>query len=351
MSVGRYAFDSAVTALVAALVTSSCGGSSPASQTPAVTLAPSATPTPTTSGGSPAAASCPLGEGSYDAECGKASSRLAGAVTSAMDLLVQQQPALFDMTDEAGSGTRQYRVLAREAYLDGLVARLRAAGYCAQRDPDDYTYERLQVKSENGFSEAFDVLTGTGFMRRGGYVTTCTPASFPVERGDLPAFGSGCGAPYPPPISRMNCKVHLFASDVHTLDSTPIVGPDAGVLRGRRLHRRARALRGATGNQPRAGAVRDVAHWLRPGHGAARSDVDQEREVLHRPRERLREPPHQPVRAARLRRRPLHRLRRERRVLQRRRSVMSSRDVKTGREGAARRRRHAPARPLNVHFQ
>jgi hypothetical protein len=149
------------------------------------------------------------------------------AVVNAMDLLVKQKPAIFDKTDEAGAGTGQYRVLDKEAYLNGLVGNLSAQGYCAQRDPDDYSYERIQVKNENGYSESFDVLTGSGFMRRAGsYLETCTPASFPVDRGDLPPAGSGCGAPYPAEISRMNCKVHLFASDVHTLDSTPIVGHD-----------------------------------------------------------------------------------------------------------------------------
>lgn len=214
-----------------ALSSTSCGGGSPSSGSPTVTLAPSPTPTPTptptSDGGGPGAASCPLGEGSPAAECGKESSKLASAVTNAMDLLLVQQPRVFDTSDEAGAGTRQYRVLDKQAYLDGLVANLVAAGFCAERDADDYTYERLLVKNENGFSETFDVLTGTGFMRRAGYVETCSPASFPVDRGDLPPAGSGCGAPYPPPISRMNCKLHLSEGGVDLLDSTAIVGHDA----------------------------------------------------------------------------------------------------------------------------
>jgi hypothetical protein len=199
---------------LAAMVASvglSCGGGggTPAGSTPPVTSAPLPTPTPPASGGS-GAASCPLGEGSSSAQCGKGSSRLLDAVTNAMDRLVQQSPQVFDKTDEAGAGTGQYRVLDAEAYLDGIIASLTAEGYCAQRDPDDYTYERLQVKNENGFSENFDVLTSNGFMRRGGsYLATCSPASFPVDRSQLPPAGSGCGAPYPPPISRLNCKVHL----------------------------------------------------------------------------------------------------------------------------------------------
>lgn len=215
-------------ALLAAVAASSCSGGSPSSGTPAVTLVPSPTPSAAASGGgNPSAASCRLGEGDPKAECEKGSSRLVQAVAGAMDLLVKQRPQVFDTSDESGSGAGQYRVLDTEAYLDGVVANLAAAGFCAQRDPDDYSYERILAKNENGFSETFDVLSGTGFMRRSGYVETCTPASFPVDRGGLPPAGSGCGAPYPPPISRMNCKLHHRGGDYDVLDSTAIVGHDA----------------------------------------------------------------------------------------------------------------------------
>ncbi len=229
MHVRRNCFSVVVLAAFAALVMGSCGGGgSPSGSTPPTTAAPQPTPTVPPLSSNPGAAGCPLGEGSTDADCAKASSRLADALVTAMDELVKAKLEIFDETDEAGAGTGQYRVLQKDAYLDGLVANLTAAGYCAQRDPDDHAYERLQVKGENAFSESFDVLTSGGFMRRAGsYLETCSPASFPVDRGDLPAAGSGCGAPYPPPISRMNCKVHMFAAGIHTLDSTPLVGPDA----------------------------------------------------------------------------------------------------------------------------
>jgi hypothetical protein len=216
----------AAVAALAAFVISSCGGGSPSGSTPATTTAPQPTPTPPLCG-NPSAASCPLGDGSPSADCGKASSRLVDAVVNALDQLVKQKPEIFDKTEEAGVGTGQYQVLDKEAYLNGLIANLSAEGYCAQRDPDDYTYERIQVKNENGFSETFDVLTGGGFMRRAGsYLETCAPAAFPVDRGDLPPAGSGCGAPYPPPISRMSCKLHFEGGEYATLDSTAIVGHD-----------------------------------------------------------------------------------------------------------------------------
>ena len=214
-------------ALAVALLAVSCGGGSPSGSTPPVTSAPQPTPPPASGSGGPAAA-CALGGGDPNAECGKSSTRLLGAVLGAMDLLVQQKPHLFDKASEAGAGTGQYRVLDEEGYLNGLVGNLVAAGYCAERDPDDANYERILVKNENGFSENFDVLTSSHHMRRGGsYFETCSPASFPVDRGGLPPAGSGCGYPYPAPVATMICKVHLYGSDVYTLDSTALVGDNA----------------------------------------------------------------------------------------------------------------------------
>jgi hypothetical protein len=147
-----------------------------------------------------------------------------------MDQLLKESPRLFDKTDEAApTGSGNYRVVDKEGYLNGLVARLQAAGLCAQRDPDDADYEQIQVKNENGFSENFDVLLGTGYVWHNGasYRATCVPASFPVDRSDLPPVGSGCGRPFPAPIHHFNSKVHIPGAAFDVLDSTPIVGPDA----------------------------------------------------------------------------------------------------------------------------
>jgi hypothetical protein len=45
------------------------------------------------------------------------------------------------------------------------------------------------------------------------------------------ADASGCGAPVPPPVSRVAVKLHNSANDRATLDSTPLVGPDAAYCR------------------------------------------------------------------------------------------------------------------------
>jgi len=202
----------------------SCGGGgSPSTPTPAP--APSAT----ADSGS-LEATCRIGAGSASAECSRQSPRLTDDVMAAMGLLLEQKPQIFDKSDASPSGSDSYRVLDKDAYLDGLLANLRAAGLCAQRDPDDYNYEQIQVKNENGFSENFDVLLGVGYMWHNGasYRATCVPSSFPVERSaDLPTIGSGCGRPYPPPLHHIVVKVHLARGAFDILDSTPIVGPDA----------------------------------------------------------------------------------------------------------------------------
>jgi hypothetical protein len=106
---------------------------------------------------------------------------------------------------------------------------LRVIGVCAQRDPQDPVYERILAKTSNESSETYDVLTADGYIRRGNgsFVDLCRPASFPIQRApETPPPGLGCHAPYPPPVTRMLCNVHLRSPEYDTLDSTPLVGPD-----------------------------------------------------------------------------------------------------------------------------
>jgi hypothetical protein len=192
--------------LAAALASASCGGGSP----PVAPAAPEVVapdPTPGAAGDGASASSCPLGKGDPGADCAKRSPALLAAVEGAIDLLVRERPGLFDTREEAGEGTGQYRVLDREAYVDGVVANLRTTGLCAERTLDR---ERVLVKSANAFSEEWDVLTSNGFIRRGGnsYRQTCEPAVFPVEAQDLIAYvrtaffsfecNAGVSAPPPP---------------------------------------------------------------------------------------------------------------------------------------------------------
>ena len=144
---------------------------------------------------------------------------------------MQEKPQIFDLKDVSAANSDFYKVLDGEAYLDGLVANLRRQGACAERDTDDPSFRRILVKTSNQSSESYDVLTPNSYVRRtdAGYLDTCSPASFPIDRNsaDVPPAGSGCGKPYPPKVTRFQCKVHVIASEFYTLDSTPLVGPDA----------------------------------------------------------------------------------------------------------------------------
>ena len=172
-----------------------------------------------------------LGLGSAQASCGQPGApHLVVQVESAIDWLIQNRPQLFDKTDVSAPNTTLYKVVDTEGYLDGVAQVLRVSGVCAQRDPQDaFVFQRILAKTTNEASEAYDVLTSDGYIRRGNgsFVDLCHPASFPVERvPETPPPGSGCAAPYPPPVTRMLCNVHLRSPEFDTLDSTPLVGPD-----------------------------------------------------------------------------------------------------------------------------
>lgn len=235
----RFAVASRAIAAMATLAALSCGGDGPsaspaAPSTSAAGHAPArkasavaAVPTPPP-GSVPSA--CRLGLGDPNAACGQSGppSHVA-RVDAAIDQLVHQQPWLFDFGDVSAPDTSLYKVLDVDGYLDGVVRNLVQKGACAQRDPGDVYHERILVKTGQDYSEAYDVLTSSGYIRRGegAHVDSCRPAAFPITRGpDVPPASSGCGKPYPPPISRFNCKVHLKGVEFDTLDSTPLVGPD-----------------------------------------------------------------------------------------------------------------------------
>ncbi len=218
---------------VVAVLTLSCGGGGPSSSTPVTTVPrPSTSPTPPgpAYGDAFNDTACTLGKGSPTAQCDRVKKiTLLPDVEAAMNLLVEKSPQIFNLKDEYSPGTKAYKVLDKEAYINGLVANLRAAGLCAERDPDDILQQMIRVKDSTEYSEDFDVLLESGYMRRGNgaYRETCTPAAFPVDRSsDAPPIGSGCGRPYPPPVSRFNCKINLKNKQFYTLDSTPLVGPD-----------------------------------------------------------------------------------------------------------------------------
>jgi hypothetical protein len=197
----------------------SCGGNSPVKPTPVTT--PTTTPATTSV--------CPLGPGTVSATCAPSGARLTRNVETAIDLLLRENPSLVDRSSSRPPNTDQYRVLNEQAFLDTVVSNLQRQGLCSERDGDSLDLMNIVVKNSNAFSESYDLLNN-GYMQRrdAAYVATCTPAGFPIDRGtaDVPPAGSGCGRPYPPPITRFGCKVALRANAYYTGDATPYVGPD-----------------------------------------------------------------------------------------------------------------------------
>ena len=57
-------------------------------------------------------------------------------------------------------------------------------------------------------------------------VATPTHVPTPTPDPNVPPVGSGCGKPYPPPITRFHVKVMYKLPEYYVVDSTPLVGPD-----------------------------------------------------------------------------------------------------------------------------
>jgi len=155
-----------------------CGGSSTPTtgSTPPITTPPIAAPTPTPV----AAQGCSLGLGSARYTCQGDLAGLQPRVEAAINRLVQDQPQLFNLTDDPG-GDHRYRILNLDAYYDGVVANLQSDHLCAQRDYLDK--DRIAVKEDNSYNESYNVVGKQSRILRGPemYSVTCTPANFPLS--------------------------------------------------------------------------------------------------------------------------------------------------------------------------
>jgi hypothetical protein len=218
----------AAVALVSLLVPSCGGGKSPASSTSLTT--PAASSLPIAAGAS--SSTCSIGKGDVNATCEQTSgsAKLQIYIETAIDLVVREKPQLLDLALEERPNTGTYLVKDVEGFLDAVVTNIRRQGACAERDADSLSYQRVLVKDSNDFSEGFFLVSARGYVQRGpnALAQSCEPASFPIDRvGDVPPAGSGCGKPYPPPVSAFAAKVHVYGPNSVSLDSTPLVGPDA----------------------------------------------------------------------------------------------------------------------------
>ncbi len=176
---------SQATSSIRILVTGTSASPSPAagaSPTPAPTASPTPAPTPTptpapTPTPTPAAQSCKLPP---QPECGgpegpkgtwgcckeEHGTVFGEMVEEALAKIQKERPELFD----------RGRVLNDDAYVQGVAKILeRDYGVCSrQGGPED----EVGVKNANNYSEQFDILLGSGYVRYGGHTVNCRPARF-----------------------------------------------------------------------------------------------------------------------------------------------------------------------------
>jgi hypothetical protein len=223
-------------ALGALAFTLGCGGSSsptvPPSPAPSIgpTTAPSTPPSAPPTG----AAACRYGKGTVTTFCDRQVPAFGAEVDAAITLLTQQRPDIFDLTQEAGAGG--FKVLKPDDYYAGVIANLQARDFCA-----GYDFVELQIKNSTSFSEQYDIMLGSGHIRRGdgAYRATCTPPSFPLDPEDLidhvrvSFFGISCIPGVTPPRNGenkllMGCSGNVTATpkdkDGHDIDAR-IHGP------------------------------------------------------------------------------------------------------------------------------
>src|SRR5262249_1980267 len=97
-----------------------CGGSSPTgggTVTPPPTPAPPATTPPP-----PTSTDCPLGKGTANTTCYKATPSFLSALDDSIELLAKQHPEIFDLKDQTGVGG--YKVKDVNAYYSGVIKNL-----------------------------------------------------------------------------------------------------------------------------------------------------------------------------------------------------------------------------------
>jgi hypothetical protein len=147
---------------------------------PTPTPAPATTPTPGQPGPTPTPAppsgsTCGLGPGNGSGNnCPYERAAFQDAVEQAIDNVIRTNPSIFDMRDNTCPQGCP-RVLNSDAYWNAVTREMQRLGYCATNDG-----EELAVKNTNAWNDQYDIIAGSGYVRRGAgaYRSTCHPAWF-----------------------------------------------------------------------------------------------------------------------------------------------------------------------------
>jgi hypothetical protein len=187
-------------ALVAAVLAAglACSGSPTAAPTtpPAAVVEPPTTTTTTTM--PVATASC--AKGTVDTFCSRGTATFLDELDKAIDKTVEENPGIFDKNDLAGP--REYKIKDLDLFYAAVIKNLQAQGLCAGFD-----LKEIQIKRDNAFNDQYDIVLGSGHIRRGlgSYRNTCSPAAFPLDPEDVIAqvrvgfFGIRCPDDRTPP--------------------------------------------------------------------------------------------------------------------------------------------------------
>ena len=137
---------------------------------PAPTPKPTPEPTPP-----PPSGSCNLAPRDTNlARCTRLSSgEFVDNVEAALDRLTSQQPNLFNFNDTACHNC--WKIRNQGSYINAMLKQMDRQGICSNWDG-----EELQLKTNNQWSEQYDIMTFNGYVRRGpgSYRVTCTPPGF-----------------------------------------------------------------------------------------------------------------------------------------------------------------------------
>jgi hypothetical protein len=139
---------------------------------PATQPEPPPSTTTTTTTLRPASQGCGLPASRRDT-CAYIDSTFRPAIDRAIMRVQREQPQLFDFTQ----ANDELSVFVRDVnrYHEAVVQALRDAGLCAIFDG-----EEVAVKNSNEFSDQYDIITASDFVRwgDGAYAATCRPAGF-----------------------------------------------------------------------------------------------------------------------------------------------------------------------------